>query len=152
MLPNWRWLLLLIFLCCHTATAWCFNLAAEEFHLEPQIIYAIAKAESNLNTNAIHTNHNGSFDIGLMQINSIHEPELGRLGISMDELMEPCKNIIVGTWLLRKSIDRAGELWKGIALYHSATPAYGIKYVLRIRSIYSRLSNQELRNFDKDAG
>lgn len=141
----WRWLLLFSVFTTHTAMAWCFNLAAQEFNLEPRIIYAIAKAESGLQPDALHINQNGSVDIGLMQINSVHQQELMNVGIALNELVEPCKNTIVGAWLLRKSIDKArGDFWRGVGLYHSATPEYNRKYILRVKEVYSEITPQEL--------
>ena len=43
------------------------------FPENPEVMLAIAKAESKLNPHAINrANRNGSFDVGLFQINSIH--------------------------------------------------------------------------------
>ncbi|KML17768.1 hypothetical protein VL10_24000 [Leclercia adecarboxylata] len=144
---RFRWLLLLFLLCSHGAIAWCFNLAAQEFNLDPRIIYAVAKVESGLRPEVFHTNHNGSVDIGLMQINSVHQQELAMLGIELSELAEPCKNTLVGAWLLRKSIDRSGgELWRGVGLYHSSRPERSRPYVLRVKSVYERLSYEDVNS------
>lgn len=47
-------------------------LIAEAFPENPEIMIAIAKAESGMNPSAVNKNTNGSVDIGLFQINSIH--------------------------------------------------------------------------------
>lgn len=47
-------------------------LIAEAFPENPEIMIAIAKAESGMNPSAVNKNTNGSVDLGLFQINSIH--------------------------------------------------------------------------------
>ena len=44
----------------------------QAFPEAPEIMIAVAKAESGLNPTATHTNRNGSTDTGLFQVNSIH--------------------------------------------------------------------------------
>ena len=50
--------------------------AGEMFNVEPQLLWVIAKTESSFDTKALNKNKNGTYDIGIMQINSIHLPEL----------------------------------------------------------------------------
>ena len=58
------------------------------------LLYAIASAESSLDARAINRNRDGSHDIGLMQINSMHLPDLARQGITRQRLLdEPCLSI-----------------------------------------------------------
>lgn len=45
---------------------------AETFPENPAVMIAVAKAESGLNPLAAHINTNGTRDIGLMQVNSVH--------------------------------------------------------------------------------
>lgn len=126
----------------NVATASCFKLAGEEFHLDWKILYSIASIESSLNADAINVNKNNSVDVGIMQINSIHQHELSTLGIKMDELFEPCKNIIVGAWLLKRSIMSAnGDVWKGVGRYHSATPELQKKYIKKVKHVYFDISS-----------
>jgi soluble lytic murein transglycosylase-like protein len=120
----------------------CFDLASEEFKIDRQVLYAIAKVESNLDANSININKNRTLDIGIMQINSIHQKNLAEKGIALNELLDPCKNIIVGAWILKKNILMAkGDLWKGVGLYHSATPELQKNYIQKVRRIYARLND-----------
>ncbi|HEY3591069.1 MAG TPA: lytic transglycosylase domain-containing protein [Buttiauxella sp.] len=122
--------------------AFCFKLASEEFQIDWRIIYAIATVESNMNATAVNFNRNSSIDIGVMQINSIHQNELASEGISMNELLEPCKNVIAGTWLLKKSINNAaGDVWKGVGYYHSATPEFHNRYIRKVRQAFNKLEH-----------
>lgn len=128
------------------ANAWCFKTASEEFDIDPKIIYAIAKHESSLRPWVVNKNKNRSIDVGLMQINSIHEKELDVKGIEFEELFDPCKNIIAGTWILRKNIDRAnGDVWRGVGYYHSRNPVYNYRYIRRIKAVYNKLKSEDIK-------
>jgi len=59
---------------------------------------AIAKSESNLKEEAIHINSNGTIDLGVFQINSIH---FDKPGCSLQELV-----------FAKKNIDCAYNIWK----------------------------------------
>lgn len=48
------------------------SLIRAAFPEHPDIMIAIAKAESGMNPKAVNVNRNGSTDIGLFQINSVH--------------------------------------------------------------------------------
>ena len=61
-------------------------LIAEAFPENPEIMIAIAKAESGMNPRAVNYNRNGSIDTGLFQVNSVHMYD----GLS---LFDPEKNI-----------------------------------------------------------
>lgn len=88
-------------------------------------------------------NSNMTFDLGPMQVNSTHIDDLVRVtGMSSQDVYQslvhnPCANIATGLWYLRKSINRSGDVWKGVAQYHSRTPSKGHPYAWRV---YGRMS------------
>ena len=67
----------------------------------------LAKSENywnltgSFNCSRTHTNTNGSVDIGIFQINSIHARNLEKLGMTMED-MKDCK----------KNIDYAYKMWR----------------------------------------
>ena len=80
--------LTLLWLCLTgAAQANCWQLAASRYHVDPLLLYAIAKVESGLNPTARNVNSDGSRDIGLMQINSRHLPTLAQYGITEQHLI-----------------------------------------------------------------
>lgn len=106
----------------------CIQGAAKYHDLDPQLLRAILVVESRLNPKAVNRNRNGTRDIGMAQINSIHLATLAQHGIQETHLMDACVNTYVGAWLLRKQIARHGLNWFGVAAYHSTTPAKNYRY------------------------
>lgn len=126
-------------LCARVACADCFDDAASYHHVNPVILRAIAIVESGGNPNATNQNANGSVDMGEMQINSIHLPELARYGMGTADLFDGCKSVYTGAWILRQAIDRYGNTWAAIGAYNSSTPYYRDRYAAKVRSVVARL-------------
>ncbi len=102
------------------AFANCWNTAGHYYHVDPYLLFAIAEVESGLNPYAIGYNHDGSRDVGLMQINSSHFPELERKGIDEYRLMaEPCTSIMVGASILSGMIKVYGYNWEAVGAYNA---------------------------------
>ena len=106
----------------------CILEAADYHGVNPYLLRAILMVESQLNPKAVNINKNGTRDIGVAQINSIHLPVLQSHGIKENHLMDACVNTYVGAWLLRKQIARYGMNWFGVAAYHSVTPDKNFRY------------------------
>lgn len=97
-----------------------FIQAGEKFGINPQLLWVIAYKESRLRPNIISKpNKNGTYDIGIMQINSIHLPRLKKqYGIDEKDLLKPKINIFIGAKILRICLDKHGLTENGITCYN----------------------------------
>lgn len=77
---------------------------AKTFPENPEIMIAVAKAESGLNPLTVHKNTNGSRDVGILQVNSVHgEDDL--------EMFNVDKNLVAA----RKVYDKQGiTAWSAV--------------------------------------
>ncbi len=130
------------------ATAFCFSQAGARYSIDPLLLKAIAKHESNLVPTAINYNKDSkgrviSVDYGVMQVNSTHIPELKREGIiqSKDDLIKnPCLNVQIGAWILAKHLRQCGVNWMCLGSYNAGFNANNDKkrmvYAKRIYFLY----------------
>lgn len=118
-----------------SARAFCFQEAGLRYGVSPWLLWAIAKAESDLDPAARNKNRNGTIDIGLMQVNSLWALPLGE---TWEHLGDPCTNVMAGAWILNKCFQEFGNTWTGVGCYHSRTPERSRRYAARIGAILSR--------------
>ncbi|SAK62151.1 lytic transglycosylase, catalytic [Caballeronia calidae] len=113
----------------------CFEQAAAYQGVNPLVLRAVAWRESKGDAAAINRNANGSVDIGQLQINSIHFPDLARHGIPHRALADPCVNVFVAAWLLKQKMVKYGNTWQAIGAYHSESPKHRDAYARSIQQI-----------------
>ncbi|MCP1118268.1 transglycosylase SLT domain-containing protein [Robbsia andropogonis] len=126
------------------AAAFCFETAGQVHRIDPLLLEAIATVESNLQPNAMHHNANGTRDIGLMQINSMHLPHLKARGIDERRLMaQPCLSVMVAAEILAALIARHGYGWYAVGAYNagSATARASARrrYIDKVWACYAHL-------------
>ena len=110
----------------------CWEEAAFLYGVNPYILYAIAKTESGLIPSALNRNKNGSYDIGLMQINSRWLPVLRKYGVKEEQLWDACTNIYVGAWVLAQNMRRMGNSWEAVGAYNAKNYGLRMKYALKV--------------------
>lgn len=103
------------------AYPFCFERAEATYGIHRDLLRAIAQQESGLNPAAINKNANGSVDVGLMQINSLWWPRLTQAGFDTAWLLDPCYNVMFGSWILAQNVARHGMTWEAVGAYHSST-------------------------------
>lgn len=119
----------------------CISASSNHFKIHPSVIKAIISVEGG-KIGTMSKNSNDTYDMGIMQINTIHLPEIGRKfpSIGWREIAyKPCINIGLGTWILSKRIKEAGRLWRGVGNYHSKTPKYRKAYLKKIYKAYKKI-------------
>ena len=136
------------------AHAYCFEEASKRYSISEPLLRAIARVESNTNGAAMNMGHlgrTGSYDIGLMQINSSWLPKLRTFGINEQALKDPCQNLMVGAWILAHHMREDGADWNGVGAYNAscrgASPAQCA--VLRntyTNKVYAALTAQSSQN------
>jgi len=112
-----------LLLCAPLHAVACWEQAAQRYGLAAELLYAVARVESDLNPKAVNRSHEkrtGSYDIGLMQINSRNLPTLAKAGVAPGHLWDPCTSIHVGAGILREKLDRHGDSWEGVGAYNAA--------------------------------
>ena len=112
------------------AFCFCFDEAAHRYNISAELLYAIAKVESNFNPTAINWNKNGSYDYGVMQINSRWYKVLG--ADAWSQLGDPCYNIMVGAWILADCMNRYGYTWEAVGCYNANSKSRRNGYALKI--------------------
>ncbi|AMS23218.1 invasion protein IagB [Pseudomonas synxantha] len=145
-----RSLLLGLLMGSNQALAYCWDEMARRYDLEPELLQAIAAVESGYRSQAMnYTNRNGTRDIGLMQINSIHLPRLLKQGITEERLLnEPCLSVEVGASILAEFIQRFGYNWTAVGAYNVGPgpgpqrEALRLRYAERIWVRYEALVSQ----------
>lgn len=110
------------------AFADCVEHASQFHHVNPSILRAIIMVETGGKPLTVSKNSNNTLDYGTAGINTVHLPELKKYGIASSDLMNPCINVYVAAWHLRKKMSQFGNTWYGIAAYHSTTPYYNNRY------------------------
>lgn len=131
----------LVLLVAQCVSAFCFEEAGERYGVSPQLLWAIAKTESNFNATAVNYNNNGSFDYGVMQINSSWYRELGadkwmRLG-------DACYNVNVGAWILSQCTQRHGHTWVAVGCYNGISRDKRVKYANRVYQALKAMERED---------
>lgn len=114
--------------------------AGKYYAVSPWLLWAVGKVESNHNPYAINKNKNGTYDIGIMQINSIHLKRLAKYGISKNDLFVPKINIYVGAFLLKECINKYGQNWNAVSCYNGMS-AENKKYFVYAKKVHKALNN-----------
>ncbi|MDI2113874.1 lytic transglycosylase domain-containing protein [Commensalibacter nepenthis] len=154
-------------------------LAACAMYIAPATLDAIITVESNGNPLAIHVNNGNSpivkdqkeavrvtkkliaqgysVDIGLMQINSKNLP---RIGMSVEEVFDPCTNIKAGAMILSANYSNALKITSNqqealkiaLSLYNTGTTYRGFsngyvgKYYVSVNAKFTRKIKQKRGN------
>jgi len=129
----------------HDVPLACINQAAVQWHVPATIILSVIKTENGRNGLAVK-NKNGTYDLGVMQINTSWLPMLKSKGLTVEQVKsDPCINVSVGTWILAQGIA-AGAGWKGVGNYNSYTEKHNQIYREKVKVTYSNYVSVLERN------
>ena len=116
----------------------CILAAAQLYREPPALLLIILNVEGGT-LGAVSDNTNGTVDIGPMQLNQIWVPTVAAHWHASKEATFSalrdnfCANVEAGAWILRQGLDEAhGDLWGGVAYYHSHNPEYQQRYLMSV--------------------
>ncbi|SPW31137.1 lytic transglycosylase [Edwardsiella tarda] len=142
-------LAMLIFSFSCTVSADCFEQAGQDSHIDPDLLRAIAKVESNHDPLAIGKNPRQGFGVGIMQIDSQHFRYLERFGIYPELLLDKCINIYTGAYFLKLALNRMGNSWEAVGAYNAGfskkrqQSERRQRYAERVRKHYNLIKRSE---------
>jgi soluble lytic murein transglycosylase-like protein len=116
----------------------CFLIAAQTYSIPPAVLLGVYQVEGGKIGQAVGPNDNGTYDLGPMQINTSWLPLLSsEWNVSKATakswiLDDPCTNVGVAAWILRRNLNETGDLALSIANYHSRTPHIGTPYKRKV--------------------
>lgn len=128
----------------------CIVRASREYDVHPLVIKAVVLVEGG-KPGMVNRNSNGSYDLGVMQLNTINLPAMKKKfrWLNFTKLTDnTCANIIVGSYFLSEKIKEAGSVVKGVGNYHSKTEKYHNRYLARFRPIFSKLLTESRRRIE----
>jgi hypothetical protein len=117
----------------------CVAEAAREHDVPLAALMGILAAEGGTVGVAVR-NANGSFDLGPMQVNTCNLDALAAQGFAPEAILrDGCVNARAAAWLLRREVERTGNIWSAIGSYHSRTPQFRDAYIARVRQHLVRM-------------
>ena len=124
-----------------TAHADCFAEAAARYRVSEKLLRAIQVTENRPGKADVvsRKNSDGTWDIGLMQINSSWLPKLSKYGIGEKELLDRCVSANVGAWILASNIPSHGHVWKAVGAYNSPNEKSQRIYIQKVMNNYGGL-------------
>lgn len=108
----------------------CFIEAGLAYNIHPDVLWAMARVESGLDSRAVNWNKDGSYDYGVMQINSRWASVTGPLIWS--RLWDPCTNIRIGALILSRCIKRYGYNYEAVGCYNAASLSKRVRYARKV--------------------
>ena|ERR1700722_16801976 len=116
----------------------CMVLTASVYHLPPRVLPSIQAIEGG-RVGLMHSNKDGSVDLGVMQINTLWISPLARFTGLPDAnvrdrlLNDSCFNIAAAGLIMRTYLNETkGDLLRAVGDYHSHTPVLNLSYQAKV--------------------
>lgn len=128
---------------CAPSHAACWETAARRHGIDPVLLMAIGWQESRGWSHAVGPRlKDGNQAVGLMQINTVHLPRLRQVGISRQDLFDPCLSQQLGAWVLADCMQRFGQVWRAVGCYATGPGSKAhraqAQYAAEVRHHYER--------------
>tara|TARA_Y100001936_G_C15610376_1_gene426350 strand:- start:56 stop:505 length:450 start_codon:yes stop_codon:yes gene_type:complete len=123
----------------------CISFNSEHFGIPDIALEAIRRVE-NGKVCGVNSNTNGTADLGPMQINTIHLPDIQSHYPDIDfsdVACKPCLNITISSWILSQRLNEVdGDLWLAVGNYHSKTPHVRLRYLKKIEKAVENIKRE----------
>jgi len=131
----------------------CFVSAGNYYSIDPYLLMSIGWVESRFNPRALNRNRDGSYDLGIMQVNTRWKSYLKKFGIELSHLWDPCYNIHVGAMILRHCIDNHGYSWKAVDCYNKGVrkARSSSKYVWKVYHTLKRYAQLRAAEYNRNS-
>ena len=133
----------------------CIKAAADVHKVSAGVLVLLLDVERG-RLGAVSPNTNGTVDIGPMQVNDTWVDKVAqRWGASREAAYLAlrdnfCANVEAGAWILQQALDEAsGNLWEGVAIYHSHNAVNQRDYLKSVYEHAMRLRRQAIAEFDR---
>jgi len=125
----------------------CSIQAANHYRIPPLVLLAVAEQEAGKPGQKVR-NSNGTYDYGVMQINTVSLADLRRFGIKEHHVLaNGCYPYYLAAWRIAGHLlNDQGDIWQRAANYHSRTPYYNRRYRSKLISCATKIT-QELSVF-----
>lgn len=122
----------------------CISYSADYFSLGHELMVAVLMTERGMNAR-VKQNNNGTFDLGIYQINQVRLPELQQFDIDAVTLAtDQCVNAFMAAYLLKQEIMDADDFWEGVGNYHYGrwgdNPTHHYRYIDKVYRNWLRLA------------
>lgn len=125
-------------------TLQCFMREAERHSIDPYVLLAVLATEGG-RPGELAFNRNGTIDLGPMSVNTVWLPVLAKHYRTNEEDLQRrlasdgCANVAAGALILGRKIAETGDVWEGVARYHSRNPKQQGRYLARVHASLSRI-------------
>lgn len=122
----------------------CIKYSAKHFALDKELLVAVLMTEQGL-SDPVRENNNGTFDLGIYQINQVRLGELADFEVTPKMLVtDHCVNSFMAAYLLNKEINEASDYWTGVGNYHYGSwgkyPKHHYQYIQKVYSNWLKLA------------
>lgn len=103
----------------------CFVDISNYYKVPTEIILAVAKKENGRNGLVVGPNDNGSYDLGVMQINTWwfddrNKYNMVNWGIEIEDVINnPCQNLAVASWILAMNYQQTNNWYDAVTIYNA---------------------------------
>ncbi len=125
----------------------CISYSADYFKLSRELMVAVLMTERGYSAK-VKQNNDGTFDLGIYQINQVRLPELKQFNIDAVTLAtDQCINAFMAAYILHNEINDAENYWEGVGNYHYGIwgkyPANHFRYIDKVYRNWLKLAEAQ---------